>query len=179
MKMSIMTYIGFAEDNLCANLKGDVPMNSMISFGSRNGGKLYGCLLTLIDMVQEKQKLLSEELGSFSAMSRAKEFSTVKLCSCRGSGHTSAIAKVIQDRFDKVVLVTYNLQMGNLFLNQYPHLKDKIILCSPKSLTKLLGVSGYEAVIVDCCSLFFQSQIDEVYNITMLSMKSPLYLFME
>ncbi len=154
-------------------------MNSMISFGSRNGGKLYGCLLTLIDMVQESQRLLSEELGGFSAMSRAKEFSTVKLCSCRRSGHTSAIAKVIEDRFSKVVLVTYNVQMGNLFLSQYPHLKDKVILCSPKSLTRLLGVSGYEAVIVDCCSLFSQSQIDEIYNITMLSMKNPLYLFME
>lgn len=136
-------------------------------------------MLTLIDLVQESQRLLSEELGDFSAMSRAREFSTVKLCSCRRSGHTSAIAKVIEDRFSRVVLVTYNVQMGNLFLNQHPHLKDKVILCSPRSLTRLLGVSGYEAVIVDCCSLFSQSQIDEIYNITMLSMKNPLYLFME
>ncbi len=145
----------------------------------RQYGKLYSSLINLIEIIQETQTEMQDVLYSLSKLKIAKEFGTVKLCTARGSGHTSAIAKIIEEKFNKVVLVLPTMNIVNIFKNNFPDIKNKIHFCSPSSFDRLLGLSDYEAVIVDCCSFISQSKIDELYNITACIMKNPIYIFME
>ncbi len=149
-----------------------------VSTGYR-GGKLYTCLLTLVDMTRERQKELGNVLDFLPRIKRAKEYSTVKLCSYRGAGHTSAIMQIIEEKFDKVILVLPNMALATRFLKLSPELKDKVVVCSPNCLERLMGVSGYQAVIVDCTSLISQSKIDEIYELTSYGPENPLYILME
>jgi hypothetical protein len=143
------------------------------------GGKLYTCLLTLVDMTRERQKELDSVLGFLPKIKRAKEYSTIKLCSYRGAGHTSAIIKIIEEKFDKVILILPNARIEAMLFRLNPELKNKVFVCSPNRLERIMGVSDYQAVIVDCSSLISQSRIEEIYNITSFGPENPLYIFME
>ena len=91
-----------------------------------------------------------------------KRFGTVKICTARGCGHTSALAKVIEEKFDKAVVVFPTLKCSAVFQKQYPNLKNKITIITPETFDKLWGCSDVDAVFVDCCSLLSQSKIDEL-----------------
>lgn len=150
----------------------------VIQDGNR-GGKLYTCLVTLVEMARERQKELGDVLKCLPRIQRAKQYSTIKLCSYRGAGHTSAIMQIIEEKFDKVILILPNMTLGRMFLKLSPELKDKVVICSPNCLERLMGVSGYQAVIFDCTSLISQTKIDEIYRLTSYGQENPLYIFME
>lgn len=150
-----------------------------IVISNRRCGKLYSSLINLVEIAQEIQTEKQDVMSCLPKLKISKEFGTVKLCTARGAGHTSAMAKLIEEKFNKVVLVFPTISMANVFKNNFPAIKDKIHFCSPNSFDRLLGLGGYEAVIVDCSSLISQSKIDELYNITANVMNKPLYLFME
>ncbi len=159
-----------------SDLKGDVPMSID---SDKRCGKLYSSLINLLEIAKEIQTEKQDAMSCLPKLRIAKEFATVKLCTTRGAGHTSAIAKLIEEKLNKVVLVFPTMQMSKMFENNFPHIKDKIHFCSPNSFDRILGLGEYEAVIVDCSSLISQSKIDELYNLTANVMKNPIYIFME
>jgi len=142
-------------------------------------GKLYSSLVNLVEIAQEIQTEKQEAISFLSKVKIAKEFGTIKLCTARGAGHTSVIAKLIEEKFNKVVVVFPTTSLVNIFNKRFPTIKDKIHFCSPNCFHRLFGLGDYEAVIVDCCSLISQSKIDELYSITSNVMNKPLYLLME
>lgn len=150
-----------------------------MSINDRRFGKLYSSLISLLEIAKEIQIEKQDSMSCLSKLKIAKEYSTVKLCTARGGGHTFAIAKLIEEKLNKVVLVLPTINMTSAFKSNFPAIKDKIHFCSPSSFDRLLGLGDYEAVIVDCCSLISQSKIDELYNITSCVMKNPIYIFME
>lgn len=151
------------------------------SFRKKNNRELvYFSTLSLIEVAINSQEYFTKNcFSNISNLGFAKEFGTVKICTARGAGHTTAIAKLIKEKFNKVLIIFPQMQMSNMFMKNFPDIKDKIITCSPNCFNRLLGISDYEIVIVDCCSFLSQSKIDELYNLTIPCMKKPLYLFME
>lgn len=143
------------------------------------GGEIYACLLVLVNMLIERNKELGDALDFLPIIKRAKEYSTIKLCSFRGAGHTTAIAKLIEEKFDKVIVVFPNMNIANIFLKNNPKIKEKVIICSFDNLERLSGLIGYQSVIIDCSSLISQSKIDEIYQKTCFGTQMPLYIFME
>lgn len=142
--------------------------------------KLYLSLVNLVEIVQESYLERQDILSYLSKLKVAKEFGTVKLCTVRGSGHTSAMAKLIKEKFNKVIVVVPTMKAANIFNQSFPDIKDKVYLCSPDSFDeKLLGLSDYQAVMIDCSSLLSQSKIDKLYEMTLFGMNNPLYVFME
>jgi hypothetical protein len=143
--------------------------------------KLYCSLVNLVEIAQE---IASDPKGpccvsGLGSLKYAKEFGTVKVCTSRGSGHTSSIAKLIEDKFDNVVLVLPTMTMKDIFNRNFPATQGKVTICTPNSLNRLLGLGNYQAVIVDCSSLIPKSKIEDIYNLTVNCMNPPLYVFME
>ena len=100
-----------------------------------------------------------------------KEFRTIKICSARQSGHTTAIFNYADKRKDKqFLLFGFNWEITRRYRLM---LKDKninnIICCSikeikEKRLTDQLRGLNIESIFVDVASLLSQSSIDDIYD---------------
>ena len=129
--------------------------------------------------MQDRRKEIDSVSHCLPRLKYAKEFGTIKLCTARGCGHTSALAKIIEEKFDKAIVVFHTLKISAIFQKQYPNIKNKITIITPETFDKLWGHADVDVVIVDCCSLLSQSKIDELYDITAYAMKNPMYILME
>jgi len=145
---------------------------------------LYLSTVNLIDIVKNTQNYFEKNVyHSMSRLQFAQCYGTVKVCTSRESGHTTVISRLIEEKFNKVIVVLPTMNMVEIYkrLPSFQNIKNKIYFCSPNCFeSKLLGFYDFEAVIVDCSFLISQSKIDELYKITCSVMdRRPLYLFME
>jgi len=131
--------------------------------------KVYLALKYLVEASEERQKDFHFDILSLqcdiSNKQFFKEFCTVRLCSARSSGHSSAIYKLIQNKFEKVVLIYSNISIKNhseSIIREY-NIENKI--CSViLNNGKFFPISKeVEAIIVDGSWCLSKKDIEDIY----------------
>lgn len=168
--------------------KGDVPMKVKLLDSSFVGvGKVrdqiyqntYNSLKCLVDGSYYTQHLLTE-LTCLSSLDYWKQFCTIRFCSARQSGNTTAICKIAKDYFTKVIFLSPSYDMSHCVRDTFYRIygkKDVTELLSDKLLTKndgyFFGSYGSldvfrgiacEAVVIDPSFMLNPKQEDEIFR---------------
>jgi hypothetical protein len=154
--------------------------------------KTYLALSLLVEASRESQKKFNENVGQsfYGGTQWSREFCTIKMSTSRGSGHTSAIFKMMEE-FKSALVIFRDAAMFDVFKRhicrenksahifnsakrtltvhrEYPDEQDKIIYFSTfGSVKNMLIGSGIniEAVMVDCSFMASKKWIDGLYNL--------------
>jgi len=116
--------------------------------------KTYISLKYLVEVSGESQKSLiksgSKTMG-MSVKQWCKEFCTIRLSASRRCGHTTAIIRLVKEKFNKVALLVPSYRMSNI--SNAKGISDKIIYLPISKYNDIRGMNEeIEAVIVDCAS---------------------------
>jgi len=129
-----------------------------------NFDKLYLSINLLIDISEEVQKKQILNKQYLSPTSWAKEFCTLKISTSRGTGHTSCIKKLIEDRFNKNVILLFP---SVNFLNNFKYqLKEKPSYPILNINCNLRGIelSNKQAIIIDNSCFLSSQKINTIYS---------------
>lgn len=139
-----------------------------------------------------------KEIRAAYPLAYAKEFCSIKLTTARHSGHSSALARFINEYYDKNwVLISVNQNMSEKNIDkivQYSngHIakcnksfisyengtkKGKTVLTSFASMERDLRGLELNGILVDCACFLTQTKIDELYKIGMACMAKSKYQF--
>jgi hypothetical protein len=178
--------------------KGVVPMKKNLpeehSLIHRICYGTYSSLKSLIESCYYSQVQWRNSAGSFpSEMAICKELCTVRVTCSRRSGHTTAIARVVPEYFNRALILTPKRIMIDILhkafvdiyseftevsLNNetplFPPIREvtgtklvtedsEYVFASIGSL-KYLRQYQFEAVIIDCAFLLTDRQVDEIYH---------------
>lgn len=94
-----------------------------------------------------------------------KEFCTIKLCTARQTGHTSAILRLCTEYFDKSLVLYNTIEMARKIREYYNSLYNEDIISG--TITNFHSVyRGYEfdAIFIDCASFVCSSKLDCIYD---------------
>ena len=159
------------------------------------GNQTYQALKYLFlnskDMQDEAKKLGWER----DNLSYAKEFCTIKLTTARRSGHSTAIAKLVNEYHDhKWSLLGYNLAMAERNLNLIRQYDKGFISKATKSYVEfqsggkvdfmslqnfennLRGIE-FDGIIVDCACMMSQNKMERLYDSAIPCMQFRPYMF--
>lgn len=143
-----------------------------------------------------------QDLKLSQPLAYAKEFCTIKLTTARRSGHSHALARLVNQYYrDDWAIINYNQRLSNhCYQNIRKYKMEKVNIYEPKSSeSKILYMDGctmsetilttsfcfdkdlrgieLNGIIVDCACMFSQSKIDSIYDIGMACMKNSKYQF--
>lgn len=167
----------------CKLLKGEVPMNID---NSVIGNRTYSALKLLYQNSEDMQNCI--DAGGYKTtypIAYAKEFATIKLCTARGSGHSTAISKFVNEYKNNYAILSFNLKMAehlkeyvrfsSLSANrlmekhnsQYIKYDDgnEIFFGSMHNFRNCLTGHNIGGIIVDCASLWSKEKIEELYKV--------------
>lgn len=137
-------------------------------------------------------------LMAVQPLAYAKEFCTVKLTTARSSGHSSAIARFINEFYDKDwILISVNQDMSEQNMQKItkyanPYVKKqtksqiiydnkgkggKTILTSFGSFERDLRGLEADGIIVDCACMLTKTKMEELYKIGLPCMCRRLHQF--
>jgi len=156
------------------------------------------CLSMLIENSIYAQREM-RDLG-MSEKGFLKEACTIKLTSSRRCGHTTAIAKVIPEYFNKAILLTHRMEMAMRLNNcvveelkrEKETLLDRVTMnyvgtkdgreyhfagYSHNGFLSALRGHSCEAVVVDCASMLSQKKSEELFDVMVPSMAHNKYKF--
>lgn len=159
------------------------------------GQKTYIALKNLVDNSWYMQRKAYENgLYKNGSIGFLKEFCTVKMCTARRSGHSTAIARLCCEYFNKAILFCHNQQTAeNLHLQFRPYvnnitkeLKDFIELNNGESkyhffsTGNLQGTRGIEteAMIIDCASFMSEKKKEEIEDLAIVYLRPPAPFFL-
>lgn len=101
-----------------------------------------------------------------------KEFCTIKICSSRRAGHTTAIARCAVEDFNNPMIITYCDTQSEIIKEYikflYPDLpisKFNNIICEHKNSKYLYGIPKVDAIFVDTASILSSSSLDNIYQL--------------
>ena len=140
--------------------KGVVPVET---------SKLYPVLLTLLDICEENKDQVDQ--AYYSPIAFAKEFCTIQLQACRRAGHTSAMIKLVENNFNKSLLILMNQDQCHIikkWLKQDGVSDEKYEIHSsgggePTSL-RGLNLRQFDAIIFDCAYVLKNRYKELVYS---------------
>ena len=146
---------------------GDKPDNYMSP-----QDKLYLALEALVDISEEFQKTITSYSHN---LQWAKEICTVKICTARHAGHSSAAFK-IASRFDSTIIITkspyeyrhnkYICQLATDLINEknlfIESIETVLAWIKTQHKNRIQGIK-FQAVIVDCASLLSCENFDDIY----------------
>lgn len=175
--------------------RGGVPMNMNV-IGDRTYLALKSLYLNLIEVQSDP---LNAKFVLQDWLSYAKEYSTIKLCCTRRSGHTTAIGKLVNEFNKNWLVMSYNLHTAErvkaviLSENDRKILKETSSYIDFKDGTNILFSSHFafeneikgrelDGIIVDVFSMMPQKKVDLLYETGMPSMlrtKNPAFIFIE
>jgi hypothetical protein len=141
-------------------------------------------------------KLSSNRLGF------AKEFGTIKMCTSRRAGHSTAIAKLVNEFNDKNWVVISNtcqmlVHLHKLITRCAEQDGNNIKFCTPSHIEfengslDLIGIDSadrylrgreFDGIIVDCAFWLSQSKIDKLYEVGIPCMQFKphvIFIFVE
>jgi hypothetical protein len=126
-------------------------------------------------------------------LAHAKEFGTIKMCGPRRSGHTSSIARLLNNLNGNWTVVNLNLAMAERSCSTtVPHLDNHEIIKRTKTniTTKDININfisihqidqmrGVEldGIIVDCACFIKRKQKEELYRTCLPCMQLKDYVF--
>lgn len=129
-------------------------------------------LTCLVEASARSQALCRELFLPHSPLAYIKEFCLTRCCTSRRSGHTSAVASVIWERFDRTILLGPNARIRQHALDTGtslygPKFKDKIVLSAGFRTQDTINLKGYEpdAVVVECASMISSSAFDRLCEV--------------
>jgi len=143
---------------------------------SGSGERLFQAISLILNDVCEIQQANSCMLNnSLSALSFAKEFQTIKVSSCRGAGHDYAIMRLIEEKFDRVAVISQSADQMRVLISQ---LDSRGIPISKYELfnnntDNLRGMDGepywtqqksFDALIVNCSFMLSNNRIQDIYQ---------------
>jgi hypothetical protein len=166
--------------------------------------EMYQRILESINLLVENSKemqdneIVQKEMNC-SPLSFAKEWATIKVCSARRSGHSTAIAHFVLNRKnEKWAIIAPSLSMvsrnhelinskntvlpfrNTLLFNNRQEIVFKeggeVHFLSEGSFDRLRG-QELDGIIVDCVSFMSQKKIEELYKVGMPSMQNKKYKF--
>jgi len=174
--------------------------------------KMYEKILKSINLlvqnsIEMQDKMKNDIIPQKQPLSFAKEFCTIKVCSARRSGHSTAISKFLLSRCsknkEKWALLSYNHQMSKANSqtclkmieteSNYKYKAEHLSLDNIKFKNKgeiifksffSNSIRGYDldGIIVDCATLFNRDKIDQLYNDGIACMNTKehkLFIFIE
>lgn len=134
----------------------------------------------LIGAAKEVQKtFIDNKSNHVSIKAFLKNFCTIKVCSARRSGHSTAIIKSAVD-FERPLILFPNDDMAKnlkkVAKNLYPKESKKMTFCSINSKIGYNQINA-DVVFVDCTSLLSSTKIDELYSCFETNVnKFPFYI---
>lgn len=146
--------------------------------------EVYQSLLTLIKWSRQHRKNKIQNIKNLKAIEIAKEWSTIKFCLPRQSGHSYMIKRLIgskgffnRGQFQYPVIILPHQSLQKEYSDPPPW---ATIHVGTNNLNKLCG-NHIDGVIIDCASLLLPNQIDNIYNFfsSFAHQDDFLFLFME
>jgi hypothetical protein len=155
---------------------------------------VYDALCSLCEVSLKMQNSFCN-LHDINSLQYLKEFCTIKCCSSRQSGHTTAIVKYCLNNDDNILVIAPNIDMGNkikkrILSENSVALVDCVIRCydayniyieSIRTFNKARGIA-FSTILIDCSSILNIREINEIYEFAMASMKNvnpKFIIFME
>ena len=153
----------------------------------------YQRILTSINLLIENSKemqdnkYVQEDMSRNSPLQFAKEYCTVKVCTARRTGHTTAINEFLMNKchncHEKWATVCFNQKA--IEINYKSLLSNKncyINFMTQNTFDNNLRGQELDGIIVDCASFMSQKKMDQLYQTGMACMinkKYKLFIFME
>jgi len=127
------------------------------------GERLFRAISIILD---EAYKIQDEEVRCNGDLSFAKEFQSVKTCSVRGAGHDYAIMRLIEEKFDRVAVISQSADMMRMMKRQMEDrgIDEKKYELFDNNTDNLRGMKGFDAVIVNCSFMLSESKRQDIYN---------------
>lgn len=152
---------------------------------------VFNAMNFLIESSREIQKHLINENKKYiedndRKLAFLKEFCTIKICSSRQSGHSTAIIKTAVEKFDSSVIITrtdYNtIKIKEQIKKDYPDISvskfDKII-CADINSRYLCSLPKIDAIFVDMATFLSFSKLHNIYSIAMSSaIEFPFFIIL-
>jgi len=135
-----------------------------------NYDKLYFAANLLIDISEDRQKdYQSIKNDGYTSLGFAKEIRTIRIATSRGSGHTECIRKLINNRFNKnVMLILNNQNMIEEYIRPEPSGSITYPIFSFYNIDNIYrgrDYSNLEAIIVDTSTYSMsKNEEDELYK---------------
>ena len=138
------------------------------------GDKTYLAASLLVDVSEEIQRTLGASYQH--NLEYAKNFCTVKVGTSRRSGHTTSMLRLCE-RFESSLIVVLNIPMiDSLRSNSlYAPIVNKARFVSRYNIDTALGVR-YDAILIDCASIFRDSEIAQIYDLFVASVAVSSYM---
>jgi len=136
------------------------------------GERLFQAISIILD---EAYKIQDVEVRCNGDLSFAKEYQTIKISSCRRAGHDYAIMRLVEEKFDRVAIISQTADMMRMVKHQ---MDDRGIDDTKKyqlfnnNTDNLRGMDGepywtqqkaFDAVIVNCAFMLSESRIQDIY----------------
>jgi adenosyl cobinamide kinase/adenosyl cobinamide phosphate guanylyltransferase len=117
-----------------------------------------------------------------SKLSHAKEISTIRFGLPRQSGHSTFAQKLINEEFKNAIYIAMSMhQLYDSFIYRDASVEQRARMGTLVHIDKLEDIK-FDAVIVDCASLYSKKRIDEIYNFfkhAVYQKPYPIFLFLE
>ena len=136
--------------------------------------ELYQSLITMIEWTNQQQETYRKDYF-ISDLSWAKEYSTIKFCVSRQSGHSRFAFELISKYYENAICVFKNFTFLNNFSNKFRISLNKMVTVS--NLNILLGKGKFDSVIVDCASFFSKNEIESIYSFFKHNVSNPKFCF--
>lgn len=156
--------------------------------------RTYQALTNLYINCRNIQEIESVKLlRNRDQLAHAKEFGTISMCGSRQSGHTTAIARLLNNLTGKWIVIDPNLAMSKrkapIFRSKLD--KHRIKKCTKHNITaenididfisihQIDNMRGLEVdgLIVDCACFIKRKQKEELYRTCLPCMKFKDYVF--
>lgn len=142
-------------------------------------------------MVENNQSIKEENRDNnwhqISPLHFAKEYCTIKVCTARRTGHTTAINEFLMDKYhnchEKWATICYNQKMvennktyKELLANK-SNKKSDIHFMTQNTFDNSIRGQELDGIIVDCATFMSQKKIDHLYTVGMACMKNKKHKF--